>query len=55
MRKTGGQFTYQAWLRPGAHVVAGTAESEGALGDAEAFDVTVPKAGGPVVLGRPQP
>jgi arabinogalactan endo-1,4-beta-galactosidase len=54
MRKTGGRFIYQAWLRPETHVVAGTAESENALGDAEAFDVTVPKSGGPVVLGRPQ-
>jgi len=55
MQKIDDWFVYKAWLRPDSHVLVGTAESESALGDAEAFDVTVPKTGGPVVLGTPQP
>jgi arabinogalactan endo-1,4-beta-galactosidase len=55
MQKTDDRFVYQAWLRPETHVVVGTAQTESALGDAEAFDVTIPKTGGPVVLGTPQP
>jgi arabinogalactan endo-1,4-beta-galactosidase len=54
MQKAGGQFAYSAWLRPDSHVLIGTAETENAISDAAAFDVTVPKAGGPVVLGAPQ-
>lgn len=55
MQKVDGQFAYTAWLRPGSHVLIGTAEAEAALGDAEALDVTVPGSGGSVVLGRSQP
>jgi arabinogalactan endo-1,4-beta-galactosidase len=55
MQKMDGKFAYTAWLRPGSHVLVGTAEAEAALGDAEALDVTVPASGGSVVLGRPQP
>ena len=53
MRKDADRFAYKAWLRPESHVVVGTATTKEALDDAEAFDVTVPKTGGPVVLGEP--
>ena len=55
MHKVNGQFAYTAWLRPGSHVLIGTAEAETALGDAEALDVTVPGSGGSVVLAKSQP
>ncbi|MCR6659400.1 MAG: arabinogalactan endo-1,4-beta-galactosidase [Asticcacaulis sp.] len=55
MQRVDGQFAYTAWLRPGSHVLIGTAEAEAALGDTEALDVTVPASGGPVVLAKSQP
>ncbi|MGN6209753.1 glycoside hydrolase family 53 protein [Asticcacaulis sp.] len=55
MQKMDRQFAYTAWLRPGSHVLIGTAEDEAALGDAEALDVTVPDSGGSVVLAKSQP
>ena len=54
MQRVDGQFAYTAWLRPGSHVLIGTAEAEAALGDTEALDVTVPVSGGSVVLAKSQ-
>ena len=54
MTKTGGNFAFSAWLRPGSDVVIGTADSEGALDGAEALSLKVPAKARTIVLSAPQ-
>ncbi|MDI7775860.1 glycosyl hydrolase 53 family protein [Asticcacaulis sp. EMRT-3] len=53
MQRDGANFTYRTWLRPGSTVVAATATSAEAVGDAEALKMTIPQAGGTLVLAAP--
>ncbi len=54
MTKAGGTFSYTAWLRPGSHILVGTAADEAALDNAEALDIIVPSTAKSVVLSAPQ-
>ena len=54
MTKSSGNFSYTAWLRPGSHILVGTAADKEALDKAEALDIIVPPAAKSVVLSAPQ-
>lgn len=55
MTRTDKGFVYQAWLRPGASVLAAAATTAHAVQDAPAVRAVIPAAGGNVTLGARQP
>ena len=55
MTRTDKGFIYQAWLRPGASVLAATAATPDAVQDAPAISAVTPATGGNVTLSSRQP
>ncbi len=54
MTKSGGNFVYSTWLRPGSSALVGTAGTLDGLSNAEAQSLVVPAADKTIVLAVPQ-